>query len=259
MKKSKRLKAIVSVILCVGIILACVSFFSLEKLKKNFDPFFLPEDFTVTGHTGCMGEKENSIEAMEAAVSAGAQIVEFDLNFDENGKPVLSHDEPKGNEVTLEEAFAFLEKHPFVLANIDAKSTANLSLVQSLGEKHMILNQLFFTGIKEEDVEKVKESCPKIPYYLNADVDAKKVSDKDYLEEIAMKVILSGAVGINMHKRALTKELCSFFHEKGLLVSVYTVNGEYELYRVLYAAPDNITTKRPDRLTAILEEKKRVN
>lgn len=257
MKKSKVLKAVVSLILCAAVIFSALFVFSFEKAKRNFDVSALSESFTVTGHTGCMGKKDNSIEAMEAAVSAGAQVIEFDLNFNENGEAVLSHDEPKGNEVTLEEAFEFLKNHPEVLANIDAKSTKNLSAVQKLGKEYMILNQLFYTGIKEADVETVKKNSPKIPYYLNVDVEKGKVSDEEYLEEIALKVILSGAVGINMHKKAVTKTLCDFFREKGLLVSVYTVNGEYELYRVLSAGPDNITTRRPDRLLKILDESKK--
>ncbi len=255
MKKSKRLFAIAAVVLCAATVASAIFLGSFSKLKKNFDPSLLPEDFTVTGHTGCMGEKDNSIEAMEAAVSAGAQIVEFDLNFTENKEPVLSHDSPKENDVTLQEAFDFIEKHPAVLANVDAKSTENLAAVQKLGEEHMILNQLFFTGIGEEDVKAVQKDCPKIPYYLNVDVDKKKVSDKDYLEELAMKVILSGAVGINMHKRAVTKELCDFFHQKGILVSVYTVDSEYEIYRVLSAGPDNITSRDPDKIIEILNAK----
>lgn len=253
MKKSKRILAILAVVLCAAIAASVIFFSSFSKLKKDFDPSLLPEGFSVTGHTGCMGEKDNSIEAMEAAVSAGAQIIEFDLNFTENKEPVLSHDFPKkGDEVTLGEAFDFLEKHPSVLANIDAKSTENLAAVQTLGEERMLLNQLFFTGIEEENVETVQKDCPKIPYYLNIDVEKRKTSNKTYLEELAQKVILSGAVGINMHKRAVTKELCDFFHQKGILVSVYTVNGEYEIYRVLSAGPDNITSKNPDKIIEIL-------
>lgn len=256
MKKSKRLWAILAAAFCAAVVVAAIFLGSFFNLKANFDPSLLPEDFTVTGHTGCMGEKDNSIEAMEAAVLAGAQIVEFDLNFNEKNEPVLSHDSPKGGEVTLEKAFAFLESYPAVLANVDAKSTENLSAVQKLGEEHMILNQLFFTGIGEEEVKTVQTDCPKIPYYLNVDIDKKKTSDKDYLEEIALKVILSGAVGINMHKRAVTKELCGFFHEKGILVSVYTVDNEYEIYRVLSAGPDNITSRNPDKVIEILNAKK---
>lgn len=254
MKKTKIIKAVVAVVLCAAVVVSAIFGVSFLKLKSGFDPSNLPEDFTMTAHTGCMGEKDNSLEAMQAAADAGAQIVEFDLNFDSNGVPVLSHDEPTGDEVTLEQAFDFLSKNPQLLANVDAKSTANLSEVQRLAKEHDVLQQLFFTGIEEKDVVAVNKQCPDIPYYLNVDVDKSRINDSDYLEELSMKIIFSKAVGINMHKRAATKELCSFFHSRGILVSVYTVDGKYELYRVLTAGPDNITTRRPDRLSQILSD-----
>lgn len=257
MKKSKRVAAIVAVVICTAAAVSAVLLYSYIKTNNSYKnaPLALPENFTVTGHTGCMGEKDNSIEAMEAAVKAGAQIVEFDLNFDENKNPVLSHDAPKGNEVTLEQAFEFLQSNSSVLANVDAKSTENLKEVNALAEKYMVKKQIFFTGIEEEDVEAVKVGCPGVPYYLNVDVNKRKASDTAYLEEIALKIIACGAVGINMHKRAVTKELCDFFHSRGMLVSVYTVDGYNEIYRVLAAAPDNITSRNPDRVLSIIAEK----
>lgn len=257
MKKSKRIAAIIAVILCAAAAFSAVLLFSYAKESRQYKnaPLSLSEDFTVTGHTGCMGEKDNSIEAMEAAVKAGAQIVEFDLNFDGEKNPVLSHDTPKGGEVTLKAAFEFLKKHPAILANVDAKSTDNLPAVKALAEKLEVKNRIFFTGIDEDDVQKVKSGCPGIPFYLNVDVEKREVSNPDYLESIALKIISSGAVGINMHKRAVTKELCAFFHTKGMLVSVYTVNGYNEIYRVLAAAPDNITSRNPDRVLEIINEK----
>ena len=257
MKKSKRAAAIVAVVICTAAAVLAALLYSYIKTNNRYKnaPLALPDTFTVTGHTGCMGEKDNSLEAMEAAVRAGAKIVEFDLNFDEDKRPVLSHDAPKGNEVTLEQAFEFLQSKPSVLANVDAKSTENLKEVNALAEKYMIKKQIFFTGIEEEDVEAVKEGCPSVPYYLNVDVNKRKTSDTAYLEEIALKIIACGAVGINMHKRAVTKELCDFFHAKGILVSVYTVDGYNEIYRVLAAAPDNITSRNPDRVLSIIAEK----
>ena len=41
----------------------------------------LQDAATVTAHSGCMGLPENSVVAMEMGVAAGADIVEFDLNF----------------------------------------------------------------------------------------------------------------------------------------------------------------------------------
>lgn len=243
-------------VLAAAVVVSAV--FAAKFIGYKNAPLELSPAFTVTGHTGCMGEKDNSLEAMRAAIGAGAKIVEFDLNFGENKVPVLSHDTPTGGEVTLEEAFKLLSENPNIQANVDAKSTENLVAARKLAKKYMLEKQLFFTGISEDDVAAVKRDCPSIPYYLNVDVKKGRVKDESYLEELASKVISSGAVGINMQKRAVTKELCSFFKSRGILVSVYTVDSAYDMYRVLSCAPDNITSRKPDKLINIVNQKNNI-
>lgn len=257
MKKPKDKKRLIIVLGCFVLSAALIvsAVFTAKFIKYKNTPLQLSSAFTVTGHTGCMGEKDNSLEAMRAAINAGAKVVEFDLSFGENKVPVLSHDEPTGGEVTLEDAFKLLGENPNIQANIDAKSTENLVSVGKLAKKYMLEKQLFFTGIKEEDVGTVKRDCPSIPYYLNIDVQKSKVKDESYLEELASKVISNGAIGINMHKRAVTKELCDYFKSRGILVSIYTVDSVYDMYRVLSCAPDNITSRNPDKLINIIKQK----
>ena len=256
-KKSRSKKKIFISAACLVLAAALTvsAVFAVRYIGYKNSPLELSAAFTVTGHTGCMGEKNNSLEAMRAAIAAGAKIIEFDLNFNSERVPVLSHDEPVGGEVTLEEAFELLADNPSIQANIDAKSTENLVSVGKLAKKYMLEKQLFFTGIEESDVSAVKRDCPSIPYYLNVDVQKSKLKSESYLEELASKVISSGAIGINMHKRAVTKELCSYFRNRGILVSVYTVDSSYDMYRVLSCAPDNITSRNPDRLIAIVNQK----
>lgn len=43
-------------------------------------------------------------------------------------------------------------------------------------------------------------------------------------------------------------------HEKNLLVSLWTVDNEDDMYIALAEAPDNITTRNPDLLTNIIEK-----
>lgn len=111
---SARFGALMTVFSCL------ISFLCLTE-------FPVPAGFTVTAHTGCFGLKENSIEAIEAGIKAGAQIVEFDLQFTDSGEPVLSHDVPEEACVPLSDAFACLQKHPHIRANIDVKNTAHHS------------------------------------------------------------------------------------------------------------------------------------
>ena len=107
--------------------------------------------------------------------------------------------------------------------------------------------------VSENAVEAVKEYSPQVPYYLNCDVEKPKKQTPEYLEELVKTVKDSGAVGINFNKDNATKELVDIFHENGLLVSIWTVNKEKDIYKILHLSPDNITTRSPDKLEEILK------
>lgn len=225
--------------------------------KKETDfyksqPINLPPDFTYTAHTGCCGTADNSLEAIKVGIKNGADIVEFDLYFNNENVAVLSHDEPKGNEVTLDEAFKLISTYNDVKVNVDVKKCTDLHIVYELAEKYSITDRIFFTGIFLEDVEIVKKECPTIPYYLNYDVLKANKQTPEYLNELVKIVKDNGAIGINFNKDSATKELVDTFHENDLLVSIWTVNEEKDMYKILYFAPDNITTRNPDVLKEII-------
>lgn len=213
--------------------------------------FTLPEGFTVTAHTGCCGTPDNSLEAIETAVKYGADTVEFDLQFTSDGEPVLSHDAPKGNNITLDEAFKKISTYKNITVNVDVKTTAHLEKVKPLADKYGITDRIFYTGIFEENVSAVKKDSPEIPYFLNVKVN--KSTDREYLLSLVKKVKDCGAVGINFNKKSATKELVEVFHENGLLVSIWTAKTKRDIYRILALSPDNITTRRPDLAKEILK------
>ena len=220
---------------------------------KNAD-IKLPDGFTITAHTGCMDTEENTLESIKTGAENGASIVEFDLYFTKDGEPVLAHDEPVGGEVTLDEAFEYISKIPNIKVNVDVKTCDALGKVYPLAEKYGIEDRIFYTGINEEDVETVKKDSPEVAYYLNMDVKKSKATDREYLISLVEKVKNAGAVGINFNYKTATKELVDIFHENGLLVSIWTVNDEYNMYKILSFAPDNITTRHPDELSRIVSE-----
>ncbi len=215
----------------------------LKKYKSL--PLDLPEAFTITAHTGCCETPMNSLESIVAGAEYGAQVVEFDLNFNADGTAVLSHNIPTGSEVTLDEAFRKVAEYPLLRVNVDVKNTSDLSQVKALAEKHGILDRIFYTGIFERDVNTVKNQTPKIPYYLNT--DASKNNSNRYLSSLINRVKDSGAIGINLDKKGASKKLINAFHKNGLLVSAWTVDSEYEFWRIASMSPDNITTKKPDK------------
>lgn len=220
-------------------------------MKKEYT---LPVGFTVTAHTGCMGTKANSLESITAGAQNGANTVEFDLNFNIDNNPVLSHDSPVGGEITLDEAFAKVAEYDNLLVNVDLKSTVAIEKIVPLAKKHNILERIFFTGVDESFVKAVKTRTPEVDYYLNMSVLPEKQQTEEYLLSLVNKVKECGAVGINFHKDNATTALVDVFHNNGLLVSIWTVDEEEEMYRILSLSPDNITTRYPNVLANIIKD-----
>ena len=244
----------IAIILTLAI-LSTIVFFGVRTMKLNEyknTKLNLPEGFTITAHTGCMGTKENSLESIKMGIENGAQIIEFDLYFTENGEPVLAHDEPVGDEVTLDEAFAYLRMFKDAKANVDIKTVDALEKVYPLAKENNVADRIFYTGVKDEFVDAVKKNSPEIQYYLNVDVDKSKNTDEEYLLSLVEKVKNAGAIGINFNYKSASKELVDIFHENDLLVSIWTVNDEYNMYKILSFGPDNITTRNPDKLAEII-------
>ncbi len=239
-------------------IIGTTIFFGVRTMKLNEyknTELKLPEGFTITAHTGCMGTKENSLESIKMGIENSAQIIEFDLYFTKDGEPVLAHDEPVGDEVTLEEAFAYLRMFKDAKANVDIKTADALEKVYPLAKEKGVEDRIFYTGVKDEFVESVRKDSPEIKYYLNVDVNKSKNTDKEYLQSLVEKVKKAGAIGINFNYKSASKELVDVFHENGLLVSIWTVDSEYNMYKILSFGPDNITTRHPDKLSEIILEK----
>lgn len=218
-------------------------------MRKNI---VLPKDFTITAHTGCMKTEENSLESFKAGIENGANIVEFDLYFTKNGEPVLSHNEPVGGEVSLDEAFEYLSEFKNIGINVDVKTCDALGKVYPTAQKYGVEDRIFYTGVKDEFVEPVRQNSPEVKYFLNMSV--KKSKDKEYLMSLVEKVKNAGAIGINFKYTGATKELVKVFHENGLLVSIWTVNSKWRMKKILSFAPDNITTRHPDKLSGIVKD-----
>lgn len=213
----------------------------------------LPDGFTITAHTGCEGTKDNSLDAITLGYGCGADIVEFDLNFDESGTAVLSHDAPKGAVHTLDEAFRLIAQYNGLLVNVDVKATDDLAQVVATADKYGISDRIFFTGVTADFVEAVKNDAPDVTYYLNKDIDKSKNEDDTYINELIEEVKFLGATGLNINYKACTKKMVEKFHEQGLLVSVWTVNNKLDMARVLTLGCDNITTRKPSELKSLFD------
>ena len=212
------------------------------------------EKMTVTAHTGAMNTDENSLASMRVGFE-NADIVEFDVRFNADKVPVLCHGWPVSRDaVPLEEAFRLLAQHPDKKANVDLKSTDNLPAVQALAEQTGVLGQIFFTGVGASFVPAVKKGAPKIAYYLNCDIIPLLKNSTAYARWLAKRVEKSGAVGLNCNFRNTTPRIVAAMRERGLLVSLWTASNEEQLKKILHLGPDNVTTRIPDRVEAVLRQ-----
>ncbi len=254
----KKVLYTVIVISTISVIFSGVVFLMTESKKKTYleTPVSFPDEFKYTAHTGCVSTKDNSINSIIKGIENGAEIVEFDLHFDENNNPVLSHDTPVGGEVSLKEAFGKISEYPHIQVNVDIKSTANLKAIEQEAIKAGVFNQIFYTGVSDEFLSEVIKQTPNIPYYLNVNVEKTSCHTEEYLNSLVSKVKKTGAIGINFDKDNASKKLVDTFHKNGLLVSIYTVDNELEMLEIISYAPDNITTRNPDLLKDLLEKQK---
>lgn len=254
MKRRKLCFKIILVVLALCLIASC-AIFSVRAIQMSIwknNPVSLPQNFTVTAHTGCGNTEDNSLESIQYGIDKGVDIVEFDLRFD--GKiPVLAHDEKHIKDaVTFDAAMELVSTSNTLRVNIDIKDDSHLEEINSIIEKYLLFDRVFFTGVGFERVHLVKEKCPLIPFMINHSLTRKQSRDKSYLNLLADTIKESGAFGININYKELTKEVVETFQDNNLLVSVWTVNSNYDLLKVLSLAPDNITTRRPDRLLSII-------
>lgn len=251
MKKCGKIIARISLLALTGVVAAA----GCAKILKD-KAAVIPGGFTVTAHTGCEGTKDNSLEAIERGYNSGADVVEFDLSFTSQGEPVLEHDAPKADSVTLKQAFELVAKYEGLRVNVDVKTTENLKAVADTAKECGVLDRIFYTGIDTQKVAAVKTDTPEITYYLNTSIEKSKKNNEEYIRSLAALVKENGALGLNIHYSEASEKMVEIFYSEGLQVSVWTVNNEWVMHRILALGCDNITTRQPAKLIEIIESKR---
>ncbi len=249
MKKNMRLIVNITVAALTGVGMSAGYISTKEKRA-------LSEEFTVTAHTGCEGTADNSLEAIKKGYESGADIVEFDLRFTKSGEPVLSHDGAGKNCVTLKEAFELVAQCGNLKVNVDCKTVDNIGIVPKMAQECGIRDRIFYTGIESDKVAKVQELSPDVEYYLNTKVSKLRKHNEKYIRSLVELIKDNGAVGINIRFSQASKKMIDIFREEGLKVSLWTVNKEKDMHKVLELKCDNITTREPTKLIEIINSKK---
>lgn len=218
--------------------------------RKNFS---MPENYTITWHSGAMDTEDNTLPSLKAALDANADIAELDVSFLPDGTPVLIHDGAPTDTTlpTLDDALALTAQYEKTSLNLDLKSTANVKAIDELVKKHGLEKRAFYTGVGENWVDAVKAASD-LPYYLNTAPSLAEMHDAEKAAALVKKAVDLGCIGLNMHFSFASPELMEAAKKQNMLVSIWTPSNEADLRFVLGIAPDNVTTNRPDLACRLL-------
>lgn len=213
----------------------------------------------VTAHAGCMETKMDSIEAIEAGIKHGADIIEIDLNIDENKNLILSHDKPQiGTRYpSFEGVLEIIKKHKEVLLNIDIKDARVLGKLNRTILDYDVKDKVFFTGLNRQSIIENEEMLREIDYFINlefSDVNITQLNNKEYLIQLISELESLNVIGININYKLATPEIISACKERRMLSSVWTVDDVEEMKRIINLDVSSITTKRVDVLKKLISK-----
>ena len=257
LKGKIKMRPVIALIIISFCVLLIAVNFVIYTASKSSVAVHLPENYTVTAHSGSENTEDNSMEFLKKAVGSGVQILEVDLTFRKDGTPVLLHkDVAEDNEGLLfEDAVKYIsENSQTVRVNLDLKAYSNLPEVVRILDKYSMSERCFYTGVKEENAETVRTEGAPIKYYLNISPDKSKKTDPDELNSVLEKVRNCGAVGINCNYKYASREMCELFHKNGLLVSYWTAKTKPVMLKLISIGPDNITTTKPTELNELIKK-----
>ncbi|WP_288314154.1 glycerophosphodiester phosphodiesterase [uncultured Eubacterium sp.] len=244
---------VVAFLVSVSMLVMVVSY----AFNKTFDEHDLKfvDGFTITAHTGAYNTPDNSMESLEKAIEHGDASFEIEVRQRPNGTIVMSNDiintNSDGTEITA--AFQRVKKTDMHL-NLDIRETRVLKNLHDLIVDYSLTDRVTLTGIEVFQANKVKENCPGVEYYVNYMPSRINIFTEDYQQKIIDMLEKTGAIGINCNYKYASRTLSNLLHKNGYKLSIWTVDGKYQIKRALVNTADNITTNNPQKVQHIINK-----
>lgn len=244
---------VVAFLVSVSMLVMVVSY----AFNKTFDEHDLKfvDGFTITAHTGAYNTPDNSMESLEKAIEHGDASFEIEVRQRPNGTIVMSNDiintNSDGTEITA--AFQRVKKTDMHL-NLDIRETRVLKNLHDLIVDYSLTDRVTLTGIEVFQANKVKENCPGVEYYVNYMPSRINIFTEDYQQKIIDMLEKTGAIGINCNYKYASRTLSNLLHKNGYKLSIWTVDGKYQIKRALVNTADNITTHNPQKVQHIINK-----
>lgn len=229
----------------------------------------------VIGHRGAAGlAPENTFEALQAGMEAGADILEFDIRLTLDQIPILIHDRhlkrthgeaTRVNELTLaeltdltkgEKPIVTLEKvldHFFgvILLNIELKGERTGEVVTQLLKKKYVKKNadwgnVFFSSFKPRELRAVRRHTPHANLAL-------LTNQNPFVFIAYMKSLGLSAVGFHrLHMHPFATEVAK---HAGIFTYAYTVNRPAAALLLAQQGIDGVVTNYPDTILKDIKKK----
>ncbi len=212
---------------------------------------------TVTAHAGSLATEANTPESFRAALAFPIDYLEADVRFTPANAAYLAHDAlpslQQEKAMSLSDLLRLAAAHPTVRLNLDLKEYSGVRQMSSLVRRSGMGSRVLLTGITADVVSSVRADAGGLPYLLNARPGVRERFTRRGAAALARRIRACGALGLNVRYGLLTRRLARLLSEAGLSLSVWTVDDDVEMRRMIGFGVDNITTRRIDRLLAIKE------
>jgi glycerophosphoryl diester phosphodiesterase len=111
--------------------------------------------------------------------------------------------------------------------------------------------RVVLTGVSRSAAPKVREEAPGLAYLLNAHPGPLQRFTPWGAAALCRTIRACGALGLNVHHRLFSRSLARALAAAGLSASVFAVDSEREMRRMLRLSVDSITTCRVDVLLSM--------
>jgi glycerophosphoryl diester phosphodiesterase len=203
----------------------------------------------VTAHSGCLDTEPNSLSHVQAALQAGADLVEVDVRHS-RGRLVLSHDAEFTDPLTLDDVWDLVIGSGAGF-NLDIKEEAALEpLAAFLASRSPLFGVV--TGCGVPWVGRLRALAPAVTVLFNVERGPENETLEAWQDRMVVEARRCGAAGLNADHRLVGEGLVRLARRSSMPVFVWTANDEASLKRLGELGLDGVTTDRLDLAHRIL-------
>ncbi|MGA7870208.1 MAG: glycerophosphodiester phosphodiesterase family protein [Candidatus Binatus sp.] len=227
-------------------------------------------------HRGASGTfPENTLSAFGAAINAGADMCELDVQLSRDGAVVVIHDETverttdgKGEvaELTLEELKRLDAGAKFKRGAVKGERIPTLDEVFAVISGKCGLNIELKAGGLEHQVAQIMQARSAFGDSIVSSFDWEYLKKIQQLHfnirvglladekpvDLMMNAVAMRAHAINPRWDMVTADLCKAAHERGFKVYTWTVDADARMRALIECGVDGIMTNYPERLRTVM-------